>query len=172
MVIRGPQIDPAELSPGEFAFAIRSDVEERGAKIVYLDSLNGYLHAMGEERFLNLQLHELLTYLNQQGIVTMMVVSPHGLLGQMQTPIDVTYLADTVIALRFFEAGGAVHKAHFRHQKTNRQSRDDHSRIEDRRGPASPSARSCPDFRGVLTGVPTLVETKPRPKARRKHGKR
>ncbi len=105
------QVDPAELSPGELSSRIRSAVEKEGAKFVLIDSLNGYLHSMAEERNLNLQLHELLTYLNQLGIVTMLVITPHGLLGNMQTPIDVTYLADTVVALRFFEADGAVHKA-------------------------------------------------------------
>jgi circadian clock protein KaiC len=105
------QVDPAELSPGELSSRIRSAVEQDGAQFVLIDSLNGYLHSMAEERNLNLQLHELLTYLNQLGIVTMLVITPHGLLGNMQTPIDVTYLADTVVALRFFEADGAVHKA-------------------------------------------------------------
>ena len=105
------QVDPAELSPGELSSKIQTAVEENGAKFVLIDSLNGYLHSMAEERNLNLQLHELLTYLNQLGIVTMLVITPHGLLGNMQTPIDVTYLADTVVALRFFEAEGSVHKA-------------------------------------------------------------
>jgi circadian clock protein KaiC len=80
-------------------------------KVVYIDSLNGYLHSMGEERYVNLQLHELVTYLNQQGVVTMIVVAPSGMMGQMPSPIDVTYLADTVLMFRFFEADGAVHKA-------------------------------------------------------------
>lgn len=105
------QVDPAELSPGELSFQIQSAVETNGAKFVLIDSVNGYLHSMAEERNLNLQLHELLTYLNQLGIVTMLVITPHGLLGNMQTPIDVTYLADTVVAMRFFEADGSVHKA-------------------------------------------------------------
>jgi circadian clock protein KaiC len=105
------QVDPAELSPGELSFEIQRAVEAHGAKFVLIDSLNGYLHCMAEERNLNLQLHELLTYLNQLGIVTMLVITPNGLLGTMQTPIDVTYLADTVVALRFFEADGSVHKA-------------------------------------------------------------
>ena len=105
------QVDPAELSPGQLSSHIRTAVETGGAKFIYIDSLNGYLHSMAEERNLNLQLHELLTYLNQLGIVTMLVITPHGLLGNMQTPIDVTYLADTVVALRFFEHKGAVHKA-------------------------------------------------------------
>ena len=110
-LIRAVKIDPAEMSPGELAYNVKRAVEEENVRFVYIDSLNGYLHAMGDERFLNLQLHELLTYLNQQGIVTILVLSPQGFIGQMQSPIDLTYLADTVLALRFFEAKGAVHKA-------------------------------------------------------------
>ena len=170
-VVTVVQIDPAELSAGELAWRIRNDVENRGAKMVYLDSLNGYLHAMGEERFVNLQLHELLSYLNQQGVITLLVVSPSGLVGQMQNPIDVTYLADTVLTLRFFEAGGAVHKALSVikkrtgiHETTIRELKIARSGITV--GPV------LSGFRGVLTGVPTLVEAKPRPKARRTHGKR
>ena len=170
-VVTVVQIDPAELSAGELAWRIRNDVEERGAKVVYLDSLNGYLHAMGEERYVNLQLHELLSYLNQQGVITLLVVSPHGLVGQMQNPIDVTYLADTVLTLRFYEAGGAVHKALSVikkrtgiHETTIRELKIERSGISV--GPV------LSGFRGVLTGVPTLAEAKPRPKARRTHGKR
>ena len=155
-MISAVQIDPAELSPGELATRLQRCVENEGVKVVYLDSLNGYLHSMGEERFLNLQLHEMLTYLNQQGIVTMLVITPQGLLGNMQNPIDVTYLADTVVTLRFFEAGGAVHKAVSvikkrigTHERTIRELSIDSSGIHV--GP--PLA----EFRGVLTGVPTLV---------------
>jgi circadian clock protein KaiC len=170
-VVSVVQVDPAELSAGEFSSRIQNDVEKGGAKVVYLDSLNGYLHAMGEERHVNLQLHELLSYLNQQGIVTLLVVSPHGLLGAMQNPIDVTYLADTVITLRFFEEGGSVHKAVSVikkrtgiHETTIRELKIERSGISV--GPA------LTGFRGVLTGVPTLVKATPRAKARRPHGKR
>lgn len=170
-VVSVVQIDPAELSAGEFSSRIRNDVENRGAKVVYLDSLNGYLHAMGEERHVSLQLHELLSYLNQQGIVTLLVVSPHGLIGAMQNPIDVTYLADTVITLRFFEAAGSVHKAVSVikkrtgiHETTIRELKIERSGISV--GPA------LTRFRGVLTGVPTLVDARSRPKTRRTHGKR
>ena len=147
-----------ELSPGELAFNVKRAVEEENVRFVYIDSLNGYLHAMGDERFLNLQLHELLTYLNQQGIVTILVLSPQGFIGQMQSPIDLTYLADTVLALRFFEANGAVHKAISvikkrtgPHEKTIRELTIARSGIIV--GP--PLER----FRGVLTGVPILAET-------------
>ena len=121
------QVDPAELSPGELACRVQRAVEKEDVRFVYLDSLNGYIHAMGDERFLNLQLHELLTYLNQQGIVTILVLSPQGLLGQMQSPIDLTYLADTVLALRFFEAGGRCAQGHLGAEKANRQARKNDS---------------------------------------------
>jgi circadian clock protein KaiC len=152
------QIDPAELSPGELAFKIQTMVQTDNVRMVYLDSLNGYLHAMGEERSLNLQLHELLTFLNQQGVVTVLVLSPQGFLGQMHSPIDLTYLADTVLALRFFELKGAVHKAISvikkrtgKHESTIRELKIDSSGIFV--GPP------LDKFRGVLTGVPIAAET-------------
>jgi circadian clock protein KaiC len=164
------QIDPAELSPGELTTRIRYAVEEEGAKVVYIDSLNGYLHSMGEERYVNLQLHELITYLNQQGIVTMIVIAPSGMMGQMQSPMDVTYLADTVLMFRFFEAEGAVHKALSvvkkrtgQHENTIRELFIDAAGI--RVGPA------LDQFRGVLTGVPVLADRK-QEKRRRAPGRR
>ena len=161
------QIDPAELSPGELAARIQRAVEQEGVRVVLLDSLNGYLQSMGEDRFLNLQLHELLTYLNQQGIVTMLVVTPHGLLGNMQAPIDVTYLADTVITFRFFEAHGAVHKA----ISVIKKRTGDHERTI-RELTIHPSGISVgpplKDFRGVLTGTPILPEQKPKRRAARR----
>jgi circadian clock protein KaiC len=106
------QVDPAELAPGEFAFAVREAVEERGARLIVIDSLNGYLHAMPEEHFLILQLHELLTFLGQRGVATVMVVAQHGLVGSsMQSPIDVSYLADSVMVFRHFELAGQLRKA-------------------------------------------------------------
>ncbi len=105
------QVDPAELSPGEFVHAVRAAVEERNASVVIIDSLNGFLHAMPEEQFMELQLHELLTYLRQQGVVSILVMAQHGLLGSMGSPVDVTYLADTVLLFRFFELDGRVRKA-------------------------------------------------------------
>ena len=108
-------IDTAELSPGEFAHRVRRAAEgeggEPGAKVVVIDSLNGYLNAMPEERFLTAQLHELLTYLGHKGVVTFLLVAQHGLVGQMETPVDTTYLADTVILFRYFEAMGEVRQA-------------------------------------------------------------
>jgi circadian clock protein KaiC len=106
------QVDPAELAPGEFAHAVRAAVEERGARVIIIDSLNGYLHAMPEEHFLTLQLHELLTYLGQRGVITLMVVAQHGLVGAaVQSPIDVSYLADAVMVFRYVEMGGQLRKA-------------------------------------------------------------
>jgi circadian clock protein KaiC len=160
--IRAVQVDPAELSPGELAFQIQTAVEKDGVRMVFLDSLNGYLHAMGDERWLNLQLHELLTYLNQRGVITILVLSPQGFLGQMQSPVDLTYLADTVLALRFFEAEGSVRKAISaikkrtgKHESTIRELTIDSSRISV--GPP------LEEFRGVLSGVPVI--TKPANKA-------
>lgn len=104
-------INPAELSPGEFAHRVRNAVEAEGAKVVVIDSLNGYLNAMPEERFLIIQLHELLTYLGQRGVVTILVMAQHGLIGQVMTPVDASYLADTVILLRYFETHGELRQA-------------------------------------------------------------
>ncbi len=105
------QIDPAELSPGEFANAVRWAVEQHDSSMVVIDSLNGYLHAMPSDNFLALQMHELLTYLAQQGVVSLMVLGQHGVIGDLRSDVDVSYLADTVMLLRFFEAEGLVRKS-------------------------------------------------------------
>lgn len=105
------KIDPAELSPGALSALIRDLVEKEGFKVIVLDSLNGYIQAMPQEHFLLLQLHELLAYLNNKGVVTIMMLAQAGMLGQMQTPVDLTYLADTVLLTRFFESSGALRKA-------------------------------------------------------------
>jgi circadian clock protein KaiC len=105
------QIDAAELSPGEFAHRVRSTVDNQKIKTVVIDSLNGYQAAMPEENSLILHMHELLQFLNRQGAATFMTVAQHGLVGDMQTPVDVTYLADSVILLRYFEATGRVRRA-------------------------------------------------------------
>ncbi len=104
------QIDAAELSPGEFAHRVIMTVDTQQIQTVVIDSLNGYQAAMPEENSLIL-LHELLQYLNRKGAMTFMTVAQHGLIGDMQAPIDVTYLADTVILLRYFEASGKVRRA-------------------------------------------------------------
>jgi circadian clock protein KaiC len=110
-LIRFQQIDPAELSPGEFAATVRKSVEVEGARVVVIDSLNGYLNSMPDGRFLILQMHELLTYLNQQGVLTLLVLAQHGLVGPMDTPLDISYLSDSVLMLRYFEYGGVVRRA-------------------------------------------------------------
>jgi len=110
-LIRFQQIDPAELSPGEFAANVRKSVEEGHVRIIIIDSLNGYLNAMPDERFLILQMHELLTYLAQQGVLTILVLAQHGLVGPMETPLDISYLSDAVLMLRYFEVGGTVRRA-------------------------------------------------------------
>jgi circadian clock protein KaiC len=149
------QIDPAELSPGEFAHLVRRAVDEEGARVVVIDSLNGYMQAMPDERFLTVQMHELLTYLNQQGVVTLLVLAQHGFMGSnMGTPVDVSYLADTVLMLRFFEAAGAVRRAISvvkkrtgYHENTIREMRMSSDGIT--------VGQPLNDFQGVLTGVPT-----------------
>jgi circadian clock protein KaiC len=148
------QVDPAELSPGEFAHAIRAAVEERNASVVIIDSLNGYLNAMPEERFLIIQLHELLTYLGNSGVVTILIGAHQGLIGgQMVSPVDASYLADAVVMLRYFEAAGEVRQALSvmknragAHERAIREFVLSPGRIA-----VGPSLR---DFRGVLTGAP------------------
>ena len=105
------QIDPAELSPGEFAGAVQRAVEDDEASLIIIDSLNAYLHAMPSDNFLVLQMHELLSYLNQQGIVSLMILGQHGVTGDLRGDVDISYLADTVMLLRFFEAQGVVRKS-------------------------------------------------------------
>ena len=105
------QVDTAELSPGEFSHRVRAAVDEQGIKTVVIDSLTGYETAMPEEHALALHLHEILLYLNRQGVTTLVTVAQHGLLGDMGTPVEVTYLADTVILLRYFEADGDIRRA-------------------------------------------------------------
>jgi circadian clock protein KaiC len=149
------QVDPAELSPGEFAHAIRRSVERHGATIVVIDSLNGYLNAMPEERFLIIQLHELLTYLGQAGVATILIGAHQGLIGSaMITPVDASYLADAVILMRYYEMKGEVRQAISvvkkrggAHERTIRDFR-----MENGRGIKVGAALR--DFRGILTGVP------------------
>jgi circadian clock protein KaiC len=106
------QLDPAELSPGQFDHVIRDAVERDEARLVIVDSLNGYLNAMAEERAVVVQLHELLSYLNQSGALTVLTLAQHGLIrSSAQAPIDVSYLADTVVLLRYFEAAGELRRA-------------------------------------------------------------
>ncbi len=105
------QIDPAEMSPGAFAALVRQAVQRDGVRMVVIDSLNAYLQSMPGEKYLLLQMHELLTYLNHRGVVTLMVLGQHGLIGDMRSTVDVSYLADSIILMRFFEVEGEVRKA-------------------------------------------------------------
>ena len=105
------QIDPAEMSPGEFAHRVRHAVERDGARFVAIDNLNAYMQSMPGETYLLLQMHELLTYLNQQGVVTVLVLGQHGIIGQVTVTVDLSYLADAIVLLRYFEADGEVRKA-------------------------------------------------------------
>jgi circadian clock protein KaiC len=150
------QIDPAELSPGEFAHRIRTDVNERDVKVVIIDSLNGYLHAMPEERFLLAQLHELFMFLRQRGVLAVSIMAQAGLVGPMQSPIDVSYLADNVVLLRFFEAGGMVRQAI---SVIKKRSGNHERTIREMRLHAGGISLGEPlrEFEGVLTGVPRFV---------------
>ena len=150
VVIR--QVDPAELSPGELAFDVRRAVED-GTRVVVLDSLNGYRHAMPEERFLLLHLHELLSYLNQQGVLTLLVMAQAGLVGEtLESPVDLSYLTDTVILLRFFEAFGEVRKAI---SLVKRRSGAHESSVRELRVGAGGIrvGQEIKDFQGVLSGA-------------------
>ncbi|SAK99420.1 Circadian clock protein kinase KaiC [Caballeronia fortuita] len=105
------RMNPSRLSPGEFVWAVRRDVEDRDARVVVIDSINSYLSTMPEERSLVLHLHELLTYLNRRGVVTIIVLAQQGVVGDVENPIDLSFLSDTVLLLRFFEAAGRLRRA-------------------------------------------------------------
>lgn len=150
------QIDPAELSPGELSNIVRQHVEAGKVSAVVLDSLSGYQNSMPAEQFMLLQMHELLTYLNQQGVVTFLVLAQHGLVGTMHSQVDLTYLADSVLLLRFFEAFGQLKRAISVVKK-----RTGGHEASIREYQISPGGISVGDplrnFSGVLTGVPTFV---------------
>jgi circadian clock protein KaiC len=150
------QVDAAELAPGEFAQRVRTCVEQHQARTVVIDSLNGYQAAMPEEKQLILHMHELLQFLNRQGATTFLTVAQHGLVGDMRAPVDVTYLADTVILLRYFEAVGRVRRAisvikkrTSAHEDTIREYRIGKGGIT--LGPP------LMNFQGVLRGVPEMI---------------
>jgi circadian clock protein KaiC len=150
------QVDAAELSPGEFAHRVRRRVDEDDIKTVAIDSLNGYQAAMPEENSLILHIHELLQYLNRRGAATFMTVAQHGLVGDMKAPVDVTYLADTVMLLRYFEAVGTVRRAMSiikkrtgMHESTIREYRIDHRGLT--------IGEPLDGFQGVLRGVPLYI---------------
>lgn len=148
------EIDLAVLSPGEFSAHVRRVVEEKSAESVVIDSLNGYLNGMPSERFLLIHMRELLTYLGQRGVVTLLTIAQHGMLGSSaQAPVDISFLADTVILLRFFEAAGMVRQA----ISVVKRRRGAHERTlrELKIGPTGVEVgQVLHDFEGVLTGVP------------------
>ena len=150
------QVDATELTPGELSARVRACVEEHSARTVVIDSLNGYQMAMPEETQLVLHMHELLQYLNRQGATTFLTVAQHGLVGDMKSPVDVTYLADTVILLRYFEALGRVRRAMSVVKKRTSAHEDT---IREYRIGAEGITLGEPliEFQGVLRGVPTLV---------------
>jgi circadian clock protein KaiC len=151
------QVDPAELAPGEFAYLARKSVED-GAKLLIVDSLNGYLHSMPEERFLTLHLHELLSYLSERGVATIMVMAQHGLIGSnMVTAVDVSYLADCVLLLRYYELDGELHKVvsvmkkrSGRHERAIRELTMSSEGIT--------VGEPLRQLRGILSGIPILAE--------------
>lgn len=153
--IRVRQVDPAELSPGEFVHLIRVAVAEEAATVLVIDSLNGYLNAMPDERFLIVQLHELLSYLGQSGVATLLVGAQHGLIGtNMTSPVDASYLADAVVLLRYFEAEGEVRQA----ISVLKKRGGAHERSIREFSMHSTGIRiglPLRQFRGILTGVPT-----------------
>lgn len=147
------QIQLAELTPGELAHLVSQDVEKNKTRLVVIDSVNGYLMSTPQERFLTMQFHEMLSYLNRKGVVSILVVGQYGLIGNMQSPIDMSYLADTVVLLRYFEAGGEVRQAISvlkkrtgKHERNIREFRIGKGGIQ--------LGQPLSDFHGVLTGVP------------------
>ena len=150
------QVDPAELAPGEFVSRVRQLVDHQQLRVLVVDSMNGFLNAMPHEQFLALQLHELLSYLGQQGVATILTLAQHGFLGTMQSPVDVSYLADSVLLFRYFEFAGEIRQAL--------------SVIKKRSGPHERTIRELnfgkggiavgkplTDFERVLTGTPTFI---------------
>jgi circadian clock protein KaiC len=150
------KIDPAQLSPGEFADLIRTAVREKKTRVVVIDSLNGYIHAMPEETYLTLQLHELLAYLGGQGIVSILVLAQQGLMGNMTTPIDLTYLADTVLVTRYYEAEATIRKAV---SVIKKRGGAHETTIRDLKLSAKGLEVGQPlvEYRGILTGTPMFT---------------
>jgi circadian clock protein KaiC len=149
------QVDPAQLQPGEFASLVRDSVERDGVKVLVIDSLNGYLNAVPEERFLLLHLHELLSYLGQAGVATVLVFAQHGLVGTMHSVVDVSYLADSVILMRYFEARGRIRKA-LSIMKKRGGLHDTAIRDFSMSSEGLAIGPPLEDYRGVLTGVPNF----------------
>jgi circadian clock protein KaiC len=148
-------IDPAEMSPGEFAGSVRAAVEDHGASVVVIDSLNAYLQSMPNEQFLVLQMHEMLSYLGQKGVVSLLILGLHGVTGDIRSDVDLSYLSDTVVQLRYFEAHGEVRQAisviktrTALHERTIREFQIGSGGLQ--------LGEPLRQFQGVLTGVPTF----------------
>ena len=150
------QVDPAEMTPGEFAQIVKEGVEKKNTRIVVIDSLNGFLNAMPQERFLTIHMHELCTYLAQQGVLTILIMAQHGMVGKMDSPLDVSYLADGVMLMRYFEAHGRIHQA----VSVMKKRTGSHERTI-REFAITPQGikvgEPLENFHGVLTGVPTFT---------------
>jgi circadian clock protein KaiC len=154
------RVDPAQLQPGEFAHLVREAVEREGVRLLVIDSLNGYLNAVPEERFLLLHLHELLSYLGQNGVATILVFAQHGMVGAMHSTIDVSYLADCVILLRYFEAEARIHKAiSVVKKRSSAHETAIRSFFMDRTGLHVGDALK--KYHGVLSGIPRYDRTLP-----------
>ncbi|MHA3842397.1 ATPase domain-containing protein [Sphingomonas aestuarii] len=151
------QVDAAELTPGEFSARVRECVEAHGARTIVIDSLNGYQAAMPGEHALILHIHELLQYLNRRGATTFLTVAQHGLVGDMKAPVDVTYLADTVILLRYFEAVGRVRRA-ISVVKKRMSAHEDSIREYQINSQGIRLGPPLTGFQGILRGVPELIE--------------
>ena len=153
------QIEPGEVSPGEFASRVRRRVDDHGCRVVMIDSMNGYLHAIPSGEAPLVRMHELLAYLNERGVATILITAQHGMMGMhMAAPIDVSYLADCVILLRFFEAHGSVRKAisvvkkrSGAHEESIRELKFDERGIH--------LSEPLTQFRGILTGVPLELDS-------------
>jgi circadian clock protein KaiC len=151
------QIDPAEISPGEFSWNVRKAVEQRGCSVLVIDSLNGYVAAMPQEKQLMLQLHEMLSYLNQKGVATFLINPQHGLVGTMSTGnLNVSYIADAVILFRFFEAQGRIRKA-ISVIKNRGGAHEDTIRELKINGKGLALSAPLNEFKGILTGTPEFV---------------
>jgi circadian clock protein KaiC len=150
------QIDPAEMPPGEFVSVVRQAVEQGNARVVVIDSLNGYLNSMPEERFLTIHMHELLTYLGQQGVMTILILAQHGLMGKMDSPIDISYLSDTVLLMRYFEASGRIRQAiSVMKRRTGAHERTIREFMMSSLGLRV--GEPLQEFHGILTGVPEYL---------------
>jgi circadian clock protein KaiC len=153
------QVDPAELAPGEFIQHVRDTVELHNAKVVVIDSLNGFLNAMPGEQHLSLLMHELLSYLNQRGVATILVLAQTGLVGpNMVSPVDLSYLADNVLLFRLFESEGQIRKALSVLKKRSGEHEETIRELRLRSGEIFVGP-PLSEFRGLLTGIPIYVGT-------------